>query len=238
MITNLRQHISYLSVRLQGLKTKDLISVLDYYNTVYNVLTSRILSLEGIYESIDTHPYEMYKELNIAAGTYCALNHNKPPPVFPPYNHSDLNATFSPIMDFINEIIESIKSASISIIFDQDGSVFQQQIKEPYLANKILVIGVRLGKNMSRATGISWIKGAVISCDFAIKDIKEKRILGAERELVEQIPEMGLAAVQDQVFVKVTVDPAFIRADEFLKIFNPSDREDSRPEDLFLYVAG
>jgi type VI secretion system protein ImpJ len=238
LITKVRRHIAYLSVRLQSLKTRDLSSVLDYYSNVYNILTSRILALEAVYEIETTHPYDIYKELNICAGSYCALNQSKAPPVFPPYNHNDLKATFEPVMNFINEIIESVKSASISIIFDQEDRVFHQEIKEAYLTSDTLIIGIHLGTKMSPAAGASWIKGAVIACDFSIKDIKEKRILGAERELVEQIPEMGLMAVHNQIFVKVTLNPSFIKAGASLKIFNPSDREDTRPEDLFLYVVG
>lgn len=238
LITKIRRHIGYLSVRLQSIKTKDISSILDYYGDVYNILTSRILVLEALYESNNTHPYELYKELNIAAGTYCALNHSKSLPVFSPYNHNDLKATFDPVITFINEIIESVKNPSISIIFDQEDRVFHQEIKESYLTSDTLIIGVHLGPNISTATGTSWIKGAVIACDSSIKDVKEKRILGAERELVEQISEMGLIASYNQLFVKVKVDPTFIKEGEVLKIFNPSDREDTRPDDLFLYVMG
>jgi len=238
LIAKLRRHIAYLSERLQTLKTKDLSSVLDYYSRVYNVLTSRILVLEALYESGNAHPYEMYKELSISAGTYCALNQTKLPPIFDPYNHNDLKATFDPVMAFIDGIVEAIKSPSISIPFDREDRVFYAKIKPLYLKETHIVIGVRLGSKMGPAAGSSWIKGAVISSDSSVKTVKEKRILGAERELVEQIPEMGLMTLDSQLLVKIKVDPTFIISGESLKIFNPSDTEETRPEDIFLYVTG
>ena len=238
LITKIRRHIGYLSTRLQGSKTKDLESVLDHYSRVYTTLASRILALEVLYASGQSHPYEIYTELSICAGGYCGLIQNKLPPILGAYNHNDLQATFAPLISFINEIIDSIKNPSISIPFHQDGRVFYQEIAESYLASPTLVVGIRLGTHMSAAEGATWIKGAVISCDSAIKEIKEKRILGAEREIVEQIPEMGLVTTQNHIFIKVNVDPSFIKGTESLKIFNPSDREDARPDELFLCVMG
>jgi type VI secretion system protein ImpJ len=238
LITKIRRHIAYLAIRLQSIKTKETSSILDYYRTVYDTLVGRILILEALYESGHAHPYDLYKEINTMAGSCCSINHTKVPPVFAPYNHNDLKATFDPLIVFINEIVESIKSLSVSILFDRDDRVFHKEIKEDYLTSDTLVLGIHLGPNTNVPTGASWIKGAVIACDFSIQAIKEKRILGAERELVEQIPEMGLVSTYNQIFVKVKVDPHFIKAGETLRIFNPSDREDTRPDNIFLYVAG
>lgn len=238
LITKIRRHIAYLSIRLQSIRTKETSSILDYYRNVYNILVNRILILEALYESGNSHPYELYKELNIMAGHYCSLNYNKTPPVFAPYNHNDLKATLDPIISFINEVLESVKNLSVSILFDQEDRIFFKEIKEDYLTSDTLIIGVHLGPNTSAPTGANWIKGAVIACDFSIKEIKEKRILGAERELVEQIPEMGLVSTYNQIFVKVKTNPYFIKAGETLRVFNPSDREDTRPDNIFLYVAG
>lgn len=238
LITKIRRHIGYLSTRLQAMKTKDLEPVLDHYTRVYMILTSRILSLEMIYDSGQAHPYEMYKELNICAGTFCGLTNHKVPPVLAPYNHNDLKATFGPLMSFINEIIDTIKNPAISILFHQEGRVFYQEIKESYVTGAALIVGIKLGTSMSAAEGASWIRGAVISCDSSLKDIKEKRILGAEKEIVDQVPEMGLATSPNHIFIKIAIDPTFIKVGEPLKIFNPSDREDARPDDLFLYVTG
>ncbi|MFN7662644.1 MAG: type VI secretion system baseplate subunit TssK [Alphaproteobacteria bacterium] len=237
LINKIRRHIGYLSTRLESLKLSELDSILEHYARVYRILTSRILSLEMLYESGESHPHEIYKELTVFAGSICALMDHRVPPTLPPYHHDDLKTTFAPLLSFINERIDAIKNPSISILFHQEGRVFSQDIKEHYLSSDSLIVGLRLGPMMSAAEGGSWIKGAVISCDSSIKDIKEKRILGAEREIVDQIPEMGLVSNPNYIFIKIKIDPTFIKIGEAVKIFNPSDREDARPEDLFLYVA-
>ena len=238
LVTKIRRHIAYLSERLQTLKTEDTAAVLDYYNKVYTVLTSRILVLEALYNAGKCHPFELYKELSISAGTYCALSQTKLPPLFPPYDHNDLKKTFDPVMDFIDDIINAVKSPSVSILMEQEGRVFQKTLKPSYVESDSLVIGLHLGQNITPAAAASWIKGAVICSESAVKDMKERRILGARREIVEHVSNMGLMSGEKQIFVTIKNDESFIKANECLKIFNPSDTENNRPKDIFLYVVG
>lgn len=238
LITKIRRHIAYLSERLHVLKTEDTASILEYYNKVYTVLTSRILVLEALYNSNRCHPFELYKELNISAGTYCALSQTKLPPLFPPYDHNDLRKTFDPVMTFIDSIINTVKSPSISVLFDKEDRVFQKMMKPPYLESNTLVLGIHLGPNLTSAAANNWIKGAVICSESAVKDIKEKRILGAQRKIVEQIPNMGLISGETQIFITVENTEQYIKPQECLKIYNPSDTETSRPKDVYLYVVG
>lgn len=238
LITKIRRHIAYLSERLQVLKTEDTGSVLEYYHQVYAVLTSRILVLEALYNAGQCHPFEMFKELNISAGTYCTLSKTKVPPLFPGYNHNDLRGTFDPVMDFIDDIINTVKSPSVSIAMEKEGRTFSKMLKPSYLESEYLIIGVSLDTEVTPAAGSSWIKGAVICAESAIRDVKEKRILGAERQLVEQVSNMGLISGEKQIFVRVKNDRNYLKGDEYLKIFNPSDTEHNRPKDIFLYVVG
>lgn len=238
LITKIRRHISYLSERLQVLKTEDTASILTYYTNVYTVLTSRILVLEALYNSGKCHPFELYKELSISAGTYCALSQTKLPPLFPPYEHNNLKKTFDPVMDFIDSIINTVKSPSISVLFDKEDRVFQKEMKPSYLGANTLVVGIHLGANMTPAAATSWIKGAVICSESAVKDIKEKRVLGSQRTIVEQVPNMGLISGETQIFITVDNNETYIKPDENLKIYNPSDTENNRPKDIFLYVLG
>jgi len=238
LITKIRRHIAYLSQRLQVLRTEDTAAVLEYYHKVYTVLTSRILVLEALYNSGQCHPFEMFKELNISAGTYCALSQTKLPPLFPEYDHNNLRTTFDPVMDFIDSIINTVKSPSISIVMEKDGRTFGKVLKASYLEGEYLIIGISLDAEVTPAAGASWIKGAVICAESTVKDVKEKRILGAERKLVEQVSNMGLISGEKQIFVQIKNDQNYLKADECLKIFNPSDTENNRPKDIFLYVVG
>ena len=101
-----------------------------------------------------------------------------------------------------------------------------------------LILGIKLGVDASPSAIAHWLNGAIIACDSALEEAKEKRILGPIREVVDQVSEMGLLATNRQLLVKVLVDEKFIKAEETLQILNPSDTENSRPEEIVLYTAG
>ncbi|MEI8320673.1 MAG: type VI secretion system baseplate subunit TssK [Alphaproteobacteria bacterium] len=238
LIKNLRKRTTFLGERLQSLMTQDTASILEYYDRIYNIIVGRVVVLEALYFSEKCHPFEVYKELCVAAGTYCALHRGQIPPVFDPYDHNDLKSTFDPVVNFIEKIIEMVKSPSISLPFTKSGRVFERKLRKDWLDTDYLILGIKLGVDASPSAIAHWLNGAIIACDSALEEAKEKRILGPIREVVDQVSEMGLLATNRQLLVKVLVDEKFIKAEETLQILNPSDTENSRPEEIVLYTAG
>ncbi len=234
----IRKRITFLGERLQSLLTQDTAAILEYYTRIYNIIVSRVVILEALYFAQKSHPFEIYKELCIASGTYCALHRGQIPPVFDPYNHNDLKATFDPVVNFIEKIIEMVKSPSIALPFTKSGRVFERKIKKEWLEKDYLILGIKLGLDAVAANVVHWLNGAVIASESFIEETKEKRVLGLVREVVDQIPEMGLLASSRHLLVKVIIDERFIKPEESLHIVNPSDTESNRPEEIVLYTAG
>ncbi len=238
LIKNLRRDIAYLSDRLSALVTEETAPVLNYYLGIYNIIVSRIVVLEALYLSEKSHPFEIYRELCISAGSYCSLTQGQVPPIFGAYNHNDLKATFDPIIAFIEDMVAKVKNPAIPLPFNKVDRVFSYPINEEWLTTKELIIGIKLGPIITPPIASRWLMGAIIASQSVVPQVKEKRILGADRQIVSQVASMGLLETTRQILVTVSIDPNFIKGGEDLQIFNPSDTNETRPEEVILYIAG
>lgn len=238
LIKNLRKDIAYLSDRLRTLVTDETAPLLEYYSRIYNIIVSRIVVLEAFYLSEKSHPFEVYRELCISAGTYCSLSQGEVPPVFAPYNHNDLKASFDPVINFIQSMIEKVKNPAIPVPFQKNDRIFSCALKEEWLTSKDLIIGIKVGSTITPALANRWLRGAIIASQSTVPQAKEKRILGAERIIVQQVASLGLLESSSQILASISVDPEFIKAGEDLQIFNPSDTDETRPEEITLYIGG
>jgi type VI secretion system protein ImpJ len=238
LIKNLRKDIAYLSDRLRTLVTEETAPLLEYYSRIYNIVVSRIVVLEAFYLSEKAHPFEIYRELSISAGTYCSLSQGEVPPVFAPYNHNDLKASFDPVINFIQSMIEKVKNPAIPVPFQKNDRIFSCSIKEEWLASKELIIGIKVGSTITTALANRWLRGAIIASQSMVPQAKEKRILGADRTIIQQVTSLGLLESSSQILASISIDPEFIKAGEDLQIFNPSDTDETRPEEITLYIGG
>jgi type VI secretion system protein ImpJ len=64
-------------------------------------LVSGLPLVEALIESNQTHPYSLYLALCSMAGSVAFLSNARVPPIFRPYNHDDLLASFEEVIGFI-----------------------------------------------------------------------------------------------------------------------------------------
>jgi hypothetical protein len=81
-----------------------------------------------------------------------------------------------------------------------------------------------------------WIMNAVVCCDFSIETIRIRRITGAGRSLVHDETVHNLMPSRGVLIFEIQPDIDFIKADQNLNIFNPTDTTDKRPVEMILYV--
>jgi type VI secretion system protein ImpJ len=237
IISNIREKIAFLSDKLQSPLTLSDSPLLQKYQSFFNVLTSQILRLEAVVFSQTAHPYVVFTELCAVAGAVCSMSPGQVPPVFPVYQHNSLRKTFQPVFTFLATMMDLIKRISISVPFAQEDRTFGIDLKPEWVFQDSWIIGIRHSLSMSEKDVMDWLSGAIIATDEFVLSVRDKRILGAQREAVEQIPEMGLVLNKGVIFVKVANDPQFINPQGRLKIFNISDNDDKRPAEVLLYIA-
>ncbi len=238
VVKSLRKRVSYLSERLQAPATQDTAPIIDQYKKTYDIIVSRLLGLEALLFAEISHPFMAYRELSIAAGVFCSLSKGHMPPIFDPYNHNDLRATFTPVISFVNRMLDLVRNASISMPFTLSDRLFEKKMQAEWLHTGYLVLGLKISSDISPKMAADWMKAAVIASESVAESAREKRVLGASREIVEQVADMGLTMSRGRLLVKVRIDPEYIKAGEKLQIFNLSDSQGTRPAEIVLHTAG
>lgn len=237
IIKSFRDKIAFLADQLQSPLASATSPLFATYQSYFNLLASQVTGLEALLATQYVHPFMIYKELATIAGHMCGLKSGQIPPVLNPYDHNNLKDTFTPLWDFITRMLELIKTISVNIAFDQNGKIFSLDLNPEWAQENVLILGIRYGDAMTSKDVMDWLSGAVIASESLVESVRDKRILGANRESVEQVPELGLLVNKGVVFVQVSNNPAFIIPGQNLKIFNIADTDKVRPQEIVLYVV-
>jgi type VI secretion system protein ImpJ len=183
-----------------------------------------------------THPHALYLSLQILSGQLAALSPGMIPPVAKAYDHRNLRATFKSLKDYLFAILDRLHETHRVVAFSLEQHRFSLSIEERWL-RKRLVIGMHTRTGASEQALIEWAEGALIGSRNKIKSMREKRILGLEREWIEADEELLLAPQTGMVLFALKVDPEFVEPNELLQIFNPSDADGAAgPAEIVLYV--
>ena len=234
---SLREKVSFLSSKIQTpIGTSDS-PLLDKYTEFFNRLAPLLPDLEALINAQLPHPFVVYTALCRAAGVISCLINGQVPPLFKRYDHNDLSETFSPVFDFINKTLDIVKRISTSVSFALDERTFSLALQPTWVWNNLLILGIRLSPGMTQNDATNWVKGAIIASNKYIPQVRDKRILGAARTIVDEVPDLGLVSNKGIVFVEVTFDDTFIDPSDTLQTFNISDTADTRPAEVMLYIT-
>ncbi len=237
LIDSLRAKINFLSTKLTSPIGIENSPLLKRYAEIFNIITPLAPRLESLIRAQTTHPFWVYTEMCAIAGQAATIITGTVPPILKPYQHDDLHATFAPVLDFIHQMLSSVKQLSMPVPFTLDKNQFVLQIQKEWVWKNKLVIGVTHSTAESPGATKNWLDNAIIATDDHVSSIKEMRVLGAHRTIVDQIPDLGLVINQGMAFVTIDVDPNFISLDQTLEIFNSSDNVDTRPIAISLYIT-
>ena len=181
-------------------------------------------------------PKDLYDELVRAVGFISQLMMSKIPQKFGNYNHNDINASIYPILEYISNCLDQVSLEYAIFPFIKNDRIFSFKIHSAYISDNYLLVGVKAKQGTNHKQVEEWMNNAVIVSDNAVQKVKEKRILGAERFLIndEQLYEMS--PPRDTSIFKIRYDGVLINTGQYLHIFNQSDDEKNRPFDIVLYV--
>lgn len=192
-------------------------------------------SLEALLNSHAIQPWALFEKLCEVVGVLTPLRLSQLPPVLPVYNHNDLLGCFRPVLDVIHQYLHSIEIAFAIFSFAQKERLFYLTLNPVFLSEK-LYIGIRAPKGMSEAELEEWMSDCMITSDFAVESVRARRITGAARRVLRNEDLFELMSSRGTVVFEVDNDPAYIKAEQNLNIFNPADTPDWRPVEIVLYV--
>lgn len=228
----IREKTAFLSENLKK-QTSNTISA-EAENAV-KALGRGLLPFEAIVRSNASHPFSVYLSLCQLAGQITALHPGQMPPSFTPYHHNQMRACFCEVMTYIDRMLCRIQEGYNVIAFVLEERTFKLPLRHAWM-NDHLIFGAKASSGMSEKDLVDWINKALIATDTYVAPCRDKRILGAPRQILEHYEEMQLLPAQDSVLFSVTYDQAFIEASETLQIFNVADSDLLRPEEIVMYT--
>jgi type VI secretion system protein ImpJ len=197
---------------------------------------SALPPLEAFLYAKTGHPYQLYHLLCAVAGSLAGYAGAILPPVFPAYNHNDLQATFAPVQAFIHKILDNIHESYVAVPFQLEQDRFVLLPSENWL-DRYFVIGARGRQGVAEQDVLTWVNDALIGTSSHLQAMREKRVLGAARARINKDESMDLIPTSGMLLFRVNVDPAFIEKNETLEILNTSALDSRhRPAEIIFYA--
>ncbi|MDR0552895.1 MAG: type VI secretion system baseplate subunit TssK [Holosporales bacterium] len=197
--------------------------------------------LEALVYSDQIRPYDLYEELAYVLGMVSVIRPTEMIPVMHPYNHYDIDASIYQIVSLIEHYIATIDKGFTTIVTNKKDRFFFHKITEKDIDlckkyNKKIYIGVKgVNRTAYHDTEI-WMNNAIIVSDFAIEDVRERRVKGAKRTVASEDMISKIMPGSGVMLFEVTINSEYIRSDQNLHIFNPGDTSETRPLEIMLYI--
>jgi type VI secretion system protein ImpJ len=101
---------------------------------------------------------------------------------------------------------------------------------------KRLVVGLRGQEERALA---QWMDGAAIGSRIVSASLRDRRVPGAERRMIDEAPELGLRGHGGYTLYAIEVDKQFIVAEQDLLIATGSESQHTlRPQEIVLFIKG
>ncbi|MCA0369479.1 MAG: type VI secretion system baseplate subunit TssK [Proteobacteria bacterium] len=230
----MRQKISFLSDRLSD-KTGGGDVLSSEAEDAVKALSRGLLSFEAILRAGASHPFALYLKLCDLAGNLTELHPGQMPPSFGAYAHNNLMPSFLEVTKFVGTMLDQIQEGYTTVPMILSQRIFKLPLRQSWMQER-LVFGAKASSTMDEKAVAQWLSAAVIATDRFVGEVRDKRILGAVRVVVESDEDLGLLPARGVVLFSVTYDRSFIDATETLQIFNVADTDQNRPQEIVMYV--
>jgi type VI secretion system protein ImpJ len=210
-------------------------SLLEEHKPVIQTLVTQLPSFESLMNAGTVHPFQMYVSLCALAGQLASLGQALVPPVFSTYDHDDARRTFAEVSDFIFKVLEEgIPEAFTRVIMRMEKDAFATRFLQDW-GGRELVIGVVGQRGSTEKQLLEWVAGCRIGSESRQRRMREMRVLGAHRQVIER--REGLVPKRGMMLFSVEADAKFITPNELLVLENAADQPSlTRPAEISLYV--
>lgn len=228
IVQMIRSKVSYFADRKENYNQ----SSSDESMANLKLLIQTLLPIEAVIKINGIQPFEVYKILLESVAKIVSLNPTQLIPRLPVYNHEDLFGTFNGLLEYAKNILNSLKQKYYMVHFDRDGATFKLQMKKEWLEKETVAIGFRRHYSSSEDDLMRWINGLQIASESMLSAIRDRRILGAERTLLER--GSYITQPNSMEIISVKTQTAYIKPMEKLCLVNTS--QPIMPEEAVLYV--
>lgn len=195
-------------------------------------LVAALPPLEAVLATGRAHPYALYLALAGVVGSVATVSRGLLPPELPPYNHDDPLPGFERAREFVARALsEGIAEPYTGFPFHRKNGGFGLFFEEPW-RDRPLVLGVRGREGVPEKDVADWVGGALIGSQGRIREMRERRVLGAGRSRAEA----DLVPVSGFLLFSLQAGPDAVDTGQILEIVNPADRGDAPVAEIVLYV--
>lgn len=236
LAARLREGAAFLSEKIQATGDGETSEVLESMQKRLETLSLGLPALEAILPQAP-HPWPLYSTLCQIAGRLSAMERGIVPPHFDPYDHNDIEASFSPVLSFCMRMAEGVQQRYRIVSFTQDAGVFRLLLEGAWMGARTLVVGVAGGHALSESQVVSWMQEARIGSQSILPSLQERRIRGATRKPVDRDDTLGVFPSRGLQLFHIGVDTEFLRSGEVMEILHPSATgEGTAPDQIILYA--
>ena len=224
----IRSKVSYFSDKKDNTKS----TVTDESMTNLRILIQAVLPLEAVIRINGIQPFEVYKYLLDAITKVISINPTQLIPTLPIYDHEHLFETFDTLQEYARKILNALKQEYDIIHFAKEGPIFKLKMQREWLEKGELAIGLQKTFSSTEDDLLNWIRGAQIASESMIPMLRDRRVLGAERSIMER----GAYITQpnNMKIIGVNAKSPYIKPSEKLCLVNMSHK--IMPEGATLYV--
>ena len=196
-------------------------------------------TLEAIIYSNNLKPYDLYIELTRVLGAVSIIKQEEIPQSVTPYNHNDIDSCILSLIKSIHEYIAYIDKDYTILHFNKRDRFFYKYLTSNDInsfKNNKIYIGIK-GEKLKTINDIElWLKESIIVSDFALDQVRTKRIQGASRNLLDKNIASKLMPSSGAVLFEIDLDKKYIQEEQNLHIFNPGNSSNFTPTDIILYL--
>ena len=218
-------------------------------------LVAGLPPFESMLECEQVHPYSLYLALTSIAGGVAFLCNARVPPIFRPYDHNDLFASFREVIQFIQlalseGLVESWTGQNFSLVKTQrDKQAASEDRREPTyeiapslekvfgadadFTSAYLGLMLRLPASLSPDSMIEWGESCLLASEDTIADLELSRSRGAVCERVDFLEE--LVPAPGSILFRVKNDAKWIDPRKKL-VLKPAKQETRMPEVATLFI--
>jgi type VI secretion system protein ImpJ len=236
LAARLREGAAFLSEKIQAMSDTEGSEALEAMQARLEKLSLGLPVLEAIL-SQNPHPWNLYLTICQVAGRLASMERGVVPPHFDPYDHTDIETSFSPVLAFCMRMAEGVQQRYRIVSFTRDVNTFRLALEGAWLGSRTLILGVNGGKGLSEADVVRWMQEARIGVTSVLGSLQERRIRGASRKPVDRDDTLGVFPGRGVQLFHVGVDTEFMRPGEVLEILHPSPAgEGALPDQIILYA--
>ena len=234
----LQEKATFLSEKAKAMATLQDKMALFEIKMQTNALISRLPELEAVLSFDELHPYQLYIALRAIAGSVANLTPDMLPKSFEPYDHLEIHQSYSEIVEYVLETIESgIQEAYWVLPFakDEDEHIFSIDFDAGWPSDQ-LFLGIKGEAGMTDEQVKTWAENCLIGSESVINDLRMRRLRGLER-----FPTKGndsLIPMGGVTLFELTSSSEFFKPGEALIVTNPADKLPGSPQiiEMSLYV--